>query len=89
MAMHFAGTLVGCMACVHCAEATRNFLARNHSLDVPWWQDLVIGVDKPIIDEGHIKVFETPDLDISLNDHGLKRHLKPGTGYFEANAHVE
>lgn len=35
------------MANVHCAAATRNFLAlENHSLDVPWWQDLV---DKPII----------------------------------------
>ena len=41
MAMHFAGTPVSCMANVHCAAATRNFLAlENHSLDVPFWQDL-------------------------------------------------
>jgi L-alanine-DL-glutamate epimerase-like enolase superfamily enzyme len=32
MAMHFAGTPVSCMANVHCAAATRNFLAlENHS----------------------------------------------------------
>ena len=44
MAMHFAGTPVSCMANVHCAAATRNFLAlENHSLDVPFWQDLVTG----------------------------------------------
>jgi len=57
MAMHFAGTPVACMANVHCAAATRNFLAlENHSLDVPWWQDLVNEVDKPIIDRGYIVV---------------------------------
>jgi L-alanine-DL-glutamate epimerase-like enolase superfamily enzyme len=84
MAMHFAGTPVGCMACVHCAAATRNFLAlENHSLDVPFWQDLVTGVEKPMIDKGYIKVPDTPGLGITLNDDEVKRHLKPGTGYFE------
>jgi L-alanine-DL-glutamate epimerase-like enolase superfamily enzyme len=84
MAMHFAGTPVGCMACVHCAAATRNFLAlENHSLDVPFWQDLVTGVEKPIIDQGFIKVPDTAGLGITLNDEEIKRHLKPGTGYFE------
>jgi L-alanine-DL-glutamate epimerase-like enolase superfamily enzyme len=84
MAMHFAGTPVGCMAAVHCAAATRNFLAlENHSLDVPFWQDLVTGIDKPIIDKGYIKVPDTPGLGITLNDDEVKRHLKPGTGYFE------
>ena len=84
MAMHFAGTPVGCMASVHCAAATRNFLAlENHSLDVPWWQDLVTGIEKPIIGKGYIKVPDTPGLGIALNDDEVKRHLKPGTGYFE------
>ena len=36
MAMHFAGTPVSCMANVHCAAATENFLVlENHSVDVP------------------------------------------------------
>ena len=84
MAMHFAGTPVSCMASVHCAAATRNFLAlENHSLDVPFWQDLVTGIEKPIINKGYIKVPETPGLGVALNDDELKRHLKPGTGYFE------
>ena len=39
MAMHFAGTPVSCMANVHCAAATENFLAlEHHSVDVPWWE---------------------------------------------------
>ncbi len=84
MAMHFAGTPVSCMANVHCAAATRNFLAlENHSLDVPFWGNLVNGIDKPIINRGYIKVPDVPGLGVTLNDDEVKRHLKPGTGYFE------
>lgn len=84
MAMHFAGTPVACMANVHCAAATRNFLAlENHSLDVPFWQDLVNGEEEPLVKNGFIRVPDKPGLGITLNDDEVKRHLKPGTGYFE------
>ncbi len=84
MAMHFAGTPVACMANVHCAAATRNFLAlENHSLDVPWWQDMVNEVDKPIINRGYITVPDTPGLGVTLNDEVVRQHLAPGVGYFE------
>ncbi len=83
MAMHFAGTPVSCMANVHCAAATRNFLAlENHSLDVPWWQDMVTGPEKPIVNQGFIKVPEAPGLGVALNDDECNKHLKPGTEYF-------
>jgi len=84
MAMHYAGTPVGAMASVHCAAATENFLAcENHSLDVPWWQDMVEGIEKPIINKGFIKVPDKPGLGITLNDEVVKQHLAPNTGYFE------
>jgi L-alanine-DL-glutamate epimerase-like enolase superfamily enzyme len=84
MAMHFAGTPVSCMANVHCAAATENFLVlENHSLDVSWWDDLVEGVEKPIVNRGYIKVPEKPGLGVTLNDEIVKPHLRPGTGYFE------
>mgnify|MGYP003350058397 CR=1 FL=1 len=55
MAMHFAGTPISFMANVHCAAATENFLVlENHSVDIPWWSDLVEGVSKPIVDHGFI-----------------------------------
>ncbi len=83
MAMHMAGTPVANSASVHCAAATRNFLAlENHSLDVPWWQDLVEGPAKPIIQEGYIAVPEAPGLGVTLNDDVCGQHLKPGTEYF-------
>ena len=58
MAMHFAGTPVSCMAqLAPVPQQTRNFLAlENHSLDVPFWQDLVHGIEKPIVQKGYIKV---------------------------------
>ena len=83
MCMHFAGTPVSCMANVHCAAATENFLVlENHSVDVPWWNDLVEGVEKPIVSKGFIKVPEKPGLGITLNDEAMKQHLLE-PGYFE------
>jgi L-alanine-DL-glutamate epimerase-like enolase superfamily enzyme len=84
MAMHFAGSPVCCMANVHCAAATQNFLAlENHSLDVPWWADLVEGIEKPIVNKGYITVPDKPGLGITLNEDAVRQHLMPGTGYFE------
>src|SRR5438876_9292336 len=61
MALYFAGTPVSCMANVHCAASTLNFLAlENHSLDVPWWDSLVDGIEKPIVNHGWIAVPAKP-----------------------------
>jgi L-alanine-DL-glutamate epimerase-like enolase superfamily enzyme len=84
MAMHFAGTPVSCMANVHCAAATQNFLAlENHSLDIPWWSSLVEGVEMPITNHGWITVPDGPGLGVTLNEDVVRQHLMPGTGYFE------
>jgi L-alanine-DL-glutamate epimerase-like enolase superfamily enzyme len=85
MAMHFAGTPVSCMANVHCAAATENFLAlENHSLDVPWWSSLVQEYGKtPIVNHGWIEVPDRPGLGVTLNDEVVRQHLAPGTGYFD------
>ena len=83
MAMHFAGTPVSCMANVHCAAATENFMVlENHSVDVPWWSDLVNGVEKPIVNKGYVTVPSGPGLGITLNDEVVKQHLLE-PGYFE------
>jgi L-alanine-DL-glutamate epimerase-like enolase superfamily enzyme len=83
MAMHFAGSPVSCMANVHCAAATENFLTlENHSVDVPWWSDLVEGVEKPIVNQGFVTVPEKAGLGVTLNDDVMKQHLLE-PGYFE------
>ncbi|MCX6378277.1 MAG: mandelate racemase/muconate lactonizing enzyme family protein, partial [Armatimonadetes bacterium] len=80
MAMHFAGTPISCMANVHCAAATENFLVlENHSVDIDWWSDLVVGIDKPIVQNGFITVPDTPGLGITLNEEVVKEHLLDGS----------
>jgi L-alanine-DL-glutamate epimerase-like enolase superfamily enzyme len=82
MAMHFAGTPVSMMANVHCAAATENVLVLEfHSADVPWWESLVDGIEKPIIHQGFVRVPEKPGLGITLNEEAVKQHLAE-PGYF-------
>jgi len=51
----------------------------NHSVDVPWWDDIVNGLPKPIVQDGFIRVPDAPGLGIeSLNDEVLREHLAPG-----------
>jgi len=83
MAMHFAGTPVSFMANLHCAAATENFLVlEHHSVDVPWWEDMVEGIEKPILQQGYAKVPEGPGLGVTLNEEVVKKHLRE-PGYFE------
>ena len=85
VAMHHAGSPIGGFAGYHCAATFgNNFLAmENHALDMPWWQDLVTGVSKPIIEKGYVKVpDDRPGLGLELNDAVVKEHLRR-PGYFE------
>jgi len=83
MAMHFAGTPVSFMANLHCAAATENFIAlEHHSVDVPWWEDMVTGPEKPIHQRGFASPPDRPGLGIELVEEVVKAHLKPGTQYF-------
>ena len=80
MAMHQAGTPVSFMANVHCAAATQNFLAlEHHSVDLPWWEDLVKTTDgRKLITKGFANLpLSAPGLGIELNDEVVKQHLHP------------
>ena len=79
MAVHMAESPIACMAAVHTVAATENFLVlENHSVDVPWWDDLVTGLPKPIVQKGYITVPDGPGLGIeSLNDEVIAQHIDP------------
>jgi L-alanine-DL-glutamate epimerase-like enolase superfamily enzyme len=82
MALHFAGTPISMMANVHCAAATENFVAlEHHDVDTPWWEDMVTG-DKPINQQGYVKVPERPGLGVDLNEEVIKQHMREGEKYF-------
>lgn len=87
MAMHQAGTPVSFMANVHCAAATQNFLAlEHHSIDLPWWEDLVKTTDgRKLITKGFANIpLSAPGLGIELNDEVVKQHLHAtDKSYFE------
>lgn len=79
MAIHHAASPVSCLAAVHCAAATENFIVmEHHSADVSWWDDIVTGIRKPIVQNGFINLPESPGLGIeATNDSVLEEHLHP------------
>ena len=89
MAMHMAGSPVSFLANIHCAAATENFyVLENHSVDLPWWDDLIDDIDKPLIVDGYAPVPEAPGLGFGeLNEEAIREHMdmRKGrdAGYFE------
>jgi L-alanine-DL-glutamate epimerase-like enolase superfamily enzyme len=79
MAVHMAESPIGCLAAVHSVAASENFLALEyHSTDIPWWDDLVSGPAKPLVQNGYIEVPTAPGLGIeALNDEVIQAHLHP------------
>jgi L-alanine-DL-glutamate epimerase-like enolase superfamily enzyme len=83
MALHWAGSPVSLMANVHCAAATQNFMAlEHHHVDDENFEDMAEGIQKPILDNGFIKVPDTPGLGIDLNEKVIKERLRKGEDYF-------
>lgn len=78
MALHMAGTPISTMAAVHCAAATENFIAlEHHFTDVPFWNDFIDGLPKPLIQDGYIPLPEAPGLGFTVNEEAVKEHLLP------------
>ena len=79
MAVHMAESPVSAYACVHSVAATQNFyVLENHSVDVAWWDDMVIGAPKKIVENGYITVPDKPGLGVDdFNDEVLREHLHP------------
>ena len=79
VAIHMAESPIACMAAVHVAAAMHNILAMElHSVDVPWWQDLIKGIPKPLVQDGFIKVPDGPGLGIpELNEELIAEKADP------------
>lgn len=93
MMMHHASSPVSLMGAVHVAAATQNFTwLEHHFVDLEWYDDLVTGIEKPIVQDGYIKVPEKPGIGVELNEDVVREHMDPddpsrninhGTGFFE------
>ncbi|MFH5831264.1 mandelate racemase/muconate lactonizing enzyme family protein [Halalkalibaculum sp. DA3122] len=80
---HHAASPVSFLGCVHSAAATEHFMwLEHHAVDNPEWEDLVTGIEKPIVEEGFVKVPETPGLGVELNEEVVEKYLIEGEELF-------
>jgi len=83
MALHHASSPVTFIGCVHAAAATENFIAlEHHSVDKPWWEGLVTGLEKPLVQNGYVNVPEKPGIGVELNEDAVKDRLRKGEKLF-------
>jgi L-alanine-DL-glutamate epimerase-like enolase superfamily enzyme len=83
MAVHHAASPISFLGTVHAIAATQNFIAlEHHSVDKEWWDSLVDGIDKPIVQDGYVNVPEKPGIGVELNEEAVKEHLAKGEKYF-------
>jgi gluconate/galactonate dehydratase len=83
VAPHCIASPIGTIASAHVAAAIPNFLALEwHGMSVPFWNDMVTGVEGPVIQDGYITVPQGPGLGVELNLDVARRYAKPGEPFF-------
>jgi L-alanine-DL-glutamate epimerase-like enolase superfamily enzyme len=83
MAVHHAASPITFMGTVHAAAATYGFIAlEHHSVDNPWWESLVTGIEGPLVKNGYVTVPETPGIGVELNEPEVKKRLNKGEKFF-------
>jgi len=84
LAPHNISSPVGTLASAHFCAAIPNFLVLEfHAADVPFWDDLVEGIPKPIIQNGSIRLPEKPGLGVELNEEVARTYARKGEPFFE------
>ncbi len=84
VAPHNISSPVGTLAATHFCASIPNFLALEfHASEVPFWNELVEGLPKPLIQCGFITVPENPGLGVTLNEEVARRHARRGEPFFE------
>ena len=75
--IHCASSPIGMMANVHTAATIKEFISLEcHTIEMPWVDDLVTGIPKPIIKDGVIPVPDTPGLGIEFVDEFAEKYLR-------------
>jgi L-alanine-DL-glutamate epimerase-like enolase superfamily enzyme len=84
LAVHNISSPVGTLAAAHFCAAIPNFLALEfHASEVPFWNDLIEGVPKPIIRNGFVEIPEKPGLGVTLNEEVARRYARKGEPFFQ------
>ena len=81
--LHHAAGPVSFLGAVHIAAATQNFMwLEHHAVDQSRFDDLVTGIEKPIVQNGYVKVPEKPGLGVELNEDVVREFLVEGEKLF-------
>jgi L-alanine-DL-glutamate epimerase-like enolase superfamily enzyme len=81
---HNISSPVGTLTSAHFCAAIPNFLVLEfHASDVPFWDDLVEGIPKPIIQNGSIRLPDEPGLGVELNEKVARKYARKGEPFFE------
>ncbi|MGC1374479.1 MAG: mandelate racemase/muconate lactonizing enzyme family protein [Candidatus Sulfotelmatobacter sp.] len=84
IAPHNISSPVGTLFSAHFCAAIPNFLVLEfHASDVPFWNDLVDGIPKPIIQNGMIRLSDKPGLGVKLNEKVARKYARKGEPFFE------
>ena len=81
-ALHACCSPIGFMANVHLGAAVPSLLAvEHHGLDLPYFRELVTGLDEDYMKDGYVDVPDAPGLGVELNPEALTKHLRDGAQY--------
>ncbi len=84
IAPHNISSPVGTLASAHFCASIPNFLVLEfHASDVPFWNDLVDGIPKPMIQNGSIQLPDKPGLGVTLNEEIARKYARKGEPFFE------
>lgn len=84
VAPHNISGPIGTLASVHLCAAIPNFLALEwHAASVPFFDDLIRGRKRPLIEKGYIAVPEKPGLGIELDESVAYKYRKQGEAFFD------
>ena len=83
MACHNMCTPVGTMGSAHACVAIRSFVTlESDSVEIPHWHD-IIQRNGSFYKDGYLEVPNKPGLGVELNQEVCRKHLVPGTKFFE------
>ncbi|MEP7239248.1 MAG: mandelate racemase/muconate lactonizing enzyme family protein [Devosia sp.] len=82
-ALHACCSPVGFMANVHLGAAISSLVAvEHHGLDLPFFRDLVTGLEPDYMADGYVTVPGAPGLGIDLNEEAIRENMAKGFEYF-------
>lgn len=85
MVPHNISTPIGTMAAAHLCAVLPNFLVlEHHGIEVPFWEDLALGWNGPVIKDGHIELDPgRPGLGLSLNEEEAYKYRRREEPFFD------